>query len=326
MRDTSAVLDQPVSRSWQIVMRTRMTAISSRVVLLVGLIVVTGAVFSWLAPNFMTQASLINVVRQATVIWIVALGATFVITAGEIDLSVASVVALVSVLAAWMFRYRYPVPVVMLAALGTGLVVGVVNGLITLQLRVPSFLTTLGTMSVVRGLAWEISLEYIPVRSLSFIKFFRMSPLGVPMPIVIALALTLLTGFLLHFSRFGIRTRAVGSSENAARLASLKVTQHKFLVMILGSVMAAMGGIVYMGRTNYGMPTAATGLELQVIAAVILGGTRLGGGVGSVVGTSLGALFLTVIFVGIATLGLPGPYQDIARGAAIVLAILLMRQ
>jgi len=90
--------------------------------------------------------------------------------------------------------------------------------------------------------------------------------------------------------------------------------------------MAAIGGIVYMGRTNYGMPTAATGLELQVIAAVILGGTRLGGGVGSVIGTTLGALLITVIFVGIATLGLPGPYQDVARGTAIVLAILLMRR
>lgn len=326
MIDTTAHLDRPVSHSRPVFLHTIIAAISPRLLLLVGLIVVIGAVFSWLAPNFMTQASLINVVRQATVIWIVAMGATFVIAAGEIDLSVAPVVALVSVLAALMFRYGYPVSVVMLAALGTGVVVGAVNGLLTLQLGVPSFLATLGTMSVVRGLAWEISLEYIPVRSLAFIKFFRMSPLGVPMPIVIALALTVVTGLLLHFSRFGIRTRAVGSNEDAARLAGLKVTQHKYMVMILGSVMAAVGGIVFMGRTNYGMPSAASGLELRVIAAVILGGTRLGGGVGSVVGTTLGALLLTVIFVGIATLGLPGPYQDVARGGAIVLAILLMRR
>jgi ribose transport system permease protein len=294
--------------------------------LLIGLILITGAVFSYLAPNFMTQASLINVARQATVMWIVALGTTFVLTSGEIDLSVGSVVALVSMVGATMIREGYPLPLVMVGSLGTGLAVGAVNAFLTLQLRVPSFLATLGTLAVLRGLAWEVSLQYVPVRSIWFIKFFRMSPLGVPMPIFIALALTVVAGLLLHFSRFGVRTRAVGSSEDAAQLAGLKVNQNKFLVFMLASAMAAIGGIVYMGRTNYGMPTAATGLELQVIAAVILGGTRLGGGVGSVIGTTLGALLITVIFVGIATLGLPGPYQDVARGTAIVLAILLMRR
>ena len=265
-------------------------------------------------------------VRQSTVIWVVALGAAFVIAAGEIDLSVGSVVGMVSILGALMFRLGYPIPVVLLVGVATGVVIGAVNGLVTLVLRVPSFLTTLGTMSIIRGVTLETSPEYIPLRSLSFIKFFRMSPLGVPMPIMIVLVLTVLTAVLLHFSRFGIRTRAVGSNETAAMLAGLKVKQHKFLVLILGSVMAAIGGIVFMGRTNYGMPSAGTGLELQVLAAVILGGTRLGGGVASIAGTALGALLLTVIFVGIATLGLPGPYQDIARGSAIVFSILLMRR
>lgn len=302
------------------------TVVPSRILLLIGLIVIAVGVFSWLVPSFLSGSSLMNVARQATVIWIVAMGATFVITAGEIDLSVGSVVALVAVLAAWMSRYGYPIPVIMLASLGAGLMVGLVNGLLTLQLKVPSFLATLGTMSVARGLAMQISLEPIPVRSLPFIKFFRLAPLGIPMPVMVALGLTVVAVVLLHFSRFGIRTRAVGSNDEAARLAGLKVKQHKLMVMMLGSLTAAVGGIVFMGRTNYGMPYAGAGLELEVIAAVILGGTRLGGGVGSIVGTTLGALLLTVIFVGIATLGLPGPYQDIAKGAAIVFAILLMRR
>ena len=326
MSETATGPEQLAGRNWLSFLRARVPAVAPRILLLVALIVVIGGVFGWLAPNFLTTSSLINVLRQATVLWIVALGATFVIASGEIDLSVGSVVAIVSVIGAAMVRDGHSIPVILIAGLATGLAIGAVNAIVTLRLHVPSFLTTLGTMAIVRGLAWEVSLQYIPVRSISFIKFFRMSPFGVPMPVVIALALTAVTIVLLHFSRFGIRTRAVGSNQNAARLAGLKVRQHKFLVLVLASVLAAIGGIVYMGRTNYGMPTAATGLELQVLAAVILGGTRLGGGVGSVLGTGLGALLLTVIFVGIATLGLPGPYQDIARGAAIVFSILLMRR
>jgi ribose transport system permease protein len=211
-----------------------------------------------------------------------------------------------------------------LATLATSVLIGAFNGLVTTQLRVPSFLTTLGSLAIVRGIAWGISLQYIPVLNIGFVQFFRLSPLGVPMPIAIALVLTVLAVVLFHFSKFGVRTRAVGSNEGASLLAGLNVRRQKFIVMVLGSLMAGGGGLVFMGRTNYGMPGGAAGLELQVIASVVLGGTRLGGGTGSIVGATLGALLLTAIFFGIASLGLSAPYQDVARGAAIVLAILLM--
>ena len=287
---------------------------------------VVGAVFGYLAPHFLSTTSLINIGRQATVMTIVALGVTFVIIAGEIDLSVGAVVALVSVLTAWLSRYGYSVPVMLLVALATGLSVGVVNGLLSLKLRVPSFLATLGTLSIIKGIAMTMTLEPIPLRTISFIKFFMISPLGIPMPVIIALLLFVVSIVLLNYSRFGIRTRAVGSNEGAARLAGLNTTRQKYLVFVLGSVFAAVGGVVLAGRTNYGMAQAAGGLELEVIAAAILGGARLGGGVGSVTGTLLSSVLLTMIFMGIATVGLPGPYQDMAKGAAIGLAVLLMRR
>lgn len=306
--------------------RGRWASNSSRIITLVCLIVVVGAVFGYLAPHFLSTTSLINIGRQATVMTIVALGVTFVIIAGEIDLSVGAVVALVSVLTAWLSRYGYSVPVMLLVALATGLSVGVVNGLLSLKLRVPSFLATLGTLSIIKGIAMTMTLEPIPLRTISFIKFFMISPLGIPMPVIIALLLFVVSIVLLNYSRFGIRTRAVGSNEGAARLAGLNTTRQKYLVFVLGSVFAAVGGVVLAGRTNYGMAQAAGGLELEVIAAAILGGARLGGGVGSVTGTLLSSVLLTMIFMGIATVGLPGPYQDMAKGAAIGLAVLLMRR
>ena len=306
--------------------RSLWDGIPVRILTLLALMVVVGSVFGYLAPHFLSTTSLINIGRQATVMAIVALGATFVIVAGEIDLSVGAVVALVSVVVAWMFRNGYSVPVMLLAALAVGLVIGMVNGWLSLKLRVPSFLATLGTLSVIKGIAMTITLEPIPLRSIAFIKFFMISPWRVPMPVIIAFLLFVVSLVLLNWSRFGVRTRAVGSNENAARLAGLNTTRQKYLVFVLASVFAAIGGVVLAGRTNYGMSQAAGGLELEVIAAAVLGGARLGGGLGSVTGTLLSSLLLTMIFMGIATVGLPGPYQDVAKGTAIGLAVLLMRR
>lgn len=300
--------------------------VSPRIITLLCLIVVVGAVIGNLAPHFLSTSSLINIGRQATVTVIVALGATFIIIAGEIDLSVGAVVALVSVLVAWLAGHGYPVSVMLLVALFAGLAIGGVNGFLSLKLRVPSFLATLGTLSIIKGIAMTITLEPIPVRSIAFIKFFMISPGRVPMPVIIALALFILSLVLLNYSRFGIRTRAVGSNENAARLAGLNIMKQKYRVFLLGSVFAAVGGVVLAGRTNYGMAQSGGGLELEVIAAAVLGGARLGGGVGSVFGVLLASVLLTMIFMGIATVGLPGPYQDVAKGAAIGLAVLLMRR
>ena len=300
--------------------------VTPRVRLLVVLVLAVMALLSAVIPHFLSANSLLNVARQATVPVIVASGMTFVITAGEFDLSVGSVVAVASVLLAWVSRQGYSVPVMVLSALAAGVAFGIINGFLVIRLRVPSFLATLGTLLVARGLAMTISLDPVPLHSLSFIRFFRGSPAGVPMPILVALLALALAVVLFDLSRFGVHTRAVGSHEGSARLAGLNAARQKYAVLLVSALFAAIGGVVLAGRTDYGMAQAGNGLELEVIAAVILGGARLGGGVGNVVGSALGAILFTMVFMGIAMAGLPGPYQDIAKGAAIGVAILLMRR
>ncbi|KHQ50124.1 MULTISPECIES: ABC transporter permease [Mameliella] len=304
----------------------RVRKVNPRILLLVCLVLLVGTGLALTVPHFLSASSLTNILRQWSVLLIVALGATFVIAAGEIDLSVGSVVALVSVLTAWASKGDFAIPLILLAALAVGLAVGTVNALLTLLFRLPSFLATLGMLLIVKGVAMTISLQPMAVRDLDFIRFFRLKPLGLPIPFVIAAALAAVAWIAFHKTRFGNWTRAVGSHAESARLAGVAVARHKALVLVVGAMAAAIGGVILAGRTNYGIAQTAGGMELDVIAAVVLGGGRLGGGTGNVLGTALGALLLTMIFTGIAVLGLPGPWQDITKGALIGVAILLMRR
>jgi ribose/xylose/arabinose/galactoside ABC-type transport system permease subunit len=297
----------------------------SRAPLLIALIAATSVAFAIAMPSFDSWANLINLLRQASVLAIVACGETFVIAAGEIDLSVGSLVALIAVLTAWMTGGGYPLWSILLLGLLAGLFVGGVNSVLALALGVPSFLATLGVQAIVRGAAMTLSLQPLPVRDLGFIRFFAWSPAGVPMPVLLAAIVGALAILLLARTRFGVHTRAVGSHEASARLAGLRPQWQKCAVFLLGSGLAAVAGVVLAGRTNYGMAQAGGGLELDAIAATLLGGGRLGGGAGSVVGTLLATLLLTIIFTGIATLGLSGSFQDIAKGALVGIAVFLMR-
>ena len=308
------------------ILRNGYRLLGSRVAILVLLVVAVMALFSFLVPNFFSPNMIVNIARQASVLGVVALGASFVIIAGEIDLSVAAVVALVSVLIGRMAGYGFPLPAIMVVAVCTGLVVGLLNGFLSLRLLVPSFLATLGTMSIARGVALTVAYEPVPIRNRLFGEIFWLTPAGIPMPVLIALILLVLAYVLMNHTRFGLATRAVGSSENASRLAGLDTVGHKYRVFMLGSVFAALGGVLLAGRTNYGIALSATGLELEAIAAVILGGSRLGGGKGSIAGTALGAILLLVIFNGIAAMGLAGAYQLITKGAVIAGVIFLMRR
>ena len=297
-----------------------------RLVTLVTLILVAIVTLAMLAPHFLSFTNMMSIARQTTVLALVAVGATFVIAAGEIDLSVGAVVALVSVLAATLIRYGMPLPIMLTSAVLAGALVGAINGFVAVTLRVPSFLATLGTLSIGYGAAMTISLQPLPMRSLHFVLFFRQTPFGIPMPVILTVAVVAVCIVVFSFSGFGVSTRAVGSNENAARLAGVNTVRQRYSVLVLCSTLAAIGGIVFIGRTNYGMAQAGHGLELEAIAAALLGGARLGGGTGSVVGTLLASFLLSVIFAGIATVGLAGPYQDIAKGAAIGMAVLLMRR
>lgn len=297
-----------------------------RLIVLVAAMVAIAALFGSLNAYYLSWQNALDIGRQASLLAVVALGAHLVIVSGEIDLSVGAVVGLISVVVPFLFDLDLPVPLVVLLALFSGALCGVVNGLITLRLFVPSFLATLGTLAIYRGLALFISNQPRVIYNDSFVDLFNTEIVGVPLTVWYPILVTTLLALLWKYSRFGVRVRAVGSNEQSARFAGLSSRRIKFAVFTLAGMFAAAGALILLGRTQTGLAVAGEGLELNAIAAVILGGGRLGGGKGSVVGTLLGAVLLTMVFSGIAGMGLSASWQLMTKGLILVVVIILMRK
>jgi ribose/xylose/arabinose/galactoside ABC-type transport system permease subunit len=297
-----------------------------RLAVLAALVLLVALAFAIYTPTFLSSGNLRGMARDMAVLAIVALGATFVIIAGEIDLSVGSIVALVSLILALVLSDGMPTPLALLLALGVGAAAGAVNGLLTLHLKIPSFLATLGILSIAQGAAIALSAQPVPVPTGSFTRLFGGDVAGVPLGLLYAVAFAALSFVVLRSTRFGMRTRAVGSDDAAARMIGLDPTRTKYLVFVVAGLASAIGAILFVGRTGYGLALSSTDLLLDVLAAVMLGGSRLGGGKGSVVGTVLGAALITVALSGISGLGVDPGYQQIAKGAVIGLVVLFMRR
>jgi len=291
---------------------------------LLGLIVL-GAALSILTDRFLSFSNLANVGQQIAVISIVALGATFVIIAGGIDLSVGSVVALSSVVFALAFSNAgLAWPIAVLAALGTGIAVGVVNGLFVTLGRLPAFIATLATLSMARGLALVVS-EGRPISG--FPDDFRTITSGrivgdVPVSIGLTIVLFVLGGLALRHTVFGRAVYAVGGSEEVARLSGIRIVRLKVAIYALAGFCAAVGGLVLTSRLNSAQPVAGQGLELDVIAAVVIGGASLSGGQGTAFGTLLGALIIGVLRNGLNLLNVSSFWQQVAVGAVIAAAVM----
>jgi ribose/xylose/arabinose/galactoside ABC-type transport system permease subunit len=203
---------------------------------------------------------------------------------------------------------------------------GFFNGFVTLRLLVPSFLATLGSMAIFRGLAIFISNQPREIYDPAFIALFNSSMLGLPVTIIYPLVVTTVVAFFWKYSRLGVSVRAIGSNEQSARFAGLPSRNIKLMVFVSAGIFSALGALLLLGRTQTGLAVAGQGLELNAIAAVIVGGGRLGGGKGSVIGTLLGAVLLTMMFSGIAGMGLDASLQDLTKGFILVIVILLMRK
>ncbi len=291
---------------------------------LLGLLVL-GAALSILTDRFLSFSNLANVGQQIAVISIVALGATFVIIAGGIDLSVGSVVALSSVVFALAFSNAgLAWPIAVLAALATGIAVGVVNGLFVTLGRLPAFIATLATLSMARGLALVVS-EGRPISG--FPDEFRTITSGrivgdVPVSIGLTIVLFVLGGLALRHTVFGRAVYAVGGSEEVARLSGIRIVRLKVAIYALAGFCAAVGGLVLTSRLNSAQPVAGQGLELDVIAAVVIGGASLSGGQGTAFGTLLGALIIGVLRNGLNLLNVSSFWQQVAVGAVIAAAVM----
>jgi ribose/xylose/arabinose/galactoside ABC-type transport system permease subunit len=279
----------------------------------------------WIAtPYFATLDNLRNVAEQSTVIGTLAVGMTFVILAGGIDLSVGSVVALAGVALALALRAGAGVASAVALALCVGALAGVTNGALVTLGRLPPFIATLGTMSVARGLALLLAdgrpISGFPdgLRALATERV-----LGLPVSVALLLVLVALSHLVLTRTVLGRFTYAIGGNAEAARLAGIPVRGYTTGTYVIAGVSAALCATLLLARLNSAQPIAGIGYELDAIAAVVIGGTSLLGGSGSVLGTLLGALLMSVLRNGLNLLGVSSYIQQIAIGAVIVIAVLV---
>ncbi len=290
---------------------------------LAGLLVLCLAL--WIAsPHFLTTANLLNVVEQSTLIGIIAVGMTFVILTAGIDLSVGSIVALAGVAMGTAFRAGLPMFAAALTGLAVGLACGLANGgFITLG-RLPPFIATLGMMSIARGGALMLS----DGRSISgypdgFRALATGDLLGIPLPVVIMLVIYGIAHFVLTRTTLGRYTYAIGGNEEAAELSGIRVRFYKSAVYGIAGLLSAVTSILLVARLDSAQPIAGIMYELDAIAAVVIGGTSLLGGSGSVLGTLIGALIMGVLRNGLNLLGVSSYLQQDAIGGVIIVAVLM---
>jgi ribose/xylose/arabinose/galactoside ABC-type transport system permease subunit len=275
-------------------------------------------------PHFLTVSNLLNITEQTTINAIIAVGMTFVILTGGIDLSVGSIVALAGIVLGSALQQGLPVPVAVLLCGLTGAACGLVNGVLITRGRIPPFIATLGMMSIARGAA----LLYTSGRPISgFDAGFRAistgRPLMVPSPVLVMAAVYLVAHFLLTRTVFGRYVYSIGGNEEATRLSGVRVGPYKTLVYVLSGVTSAVAAVTLTARLNSAQPIAGIMYELDAIAATVIGGTSLMGGSGTLVGTLIGALIMGVLRNGLNLIGISPFLQQVVIGAVIIAAVLL---
>jgi ribose/xylose/arabinose/galactoside ABC-type transport system permease subunit len=281
-------------------------------------------VFSISSPVFLSLGNLENVGRQTALVSIIAVGMTFVIVSGEFDLSVGSVMALCGVAAAMaMQSIGNHWAVGALAAIATGAFFGLVNGAITTRLRIPSFLVTLGTLSIARGIAL-LATGTRPVLITEedyFLIFGEGHLVGIPAPIVWTIVVLIGGIVLLHFSTFGRKVYATGGNVTAARYSGIATAKVKIIGLVLAGGLAGLAALVLSARSHAARPDVGVGLELDVITAVILGGAALAGGRGAIIGALIGSLIIGILNNGLVLLGVDASVQLAIKGLIIWIAV-----
>jgi ribose transport system permease protein len=286
-----------------------------------GVILAIAIYLSVANQYFLTQANLTNILLQATVLGIVAFGSTFVLLAGELDLSIGAGVALVSVVGAWVMVHTGSIVLGLLAGVAVGLLLGAVNGFIVTRLEVPSFIGTFATLVVAHGVAMAITqggtIFGLPsgVGGLANNKF-----LGLEWIIWTMLAVFVIAVFVQSQTTFGTRVFAVGGNREAARLSAIPVKRIHFLVFLISGLSVAIAGLALMARVESGQPNAGGLLNLEAVAAIVVGGTSLYGGRGSVVRTLWGVLLLTLINNGLDLQRVDADLKEVTLGVVLVAA------
>lgn len=292
-------------------------------------LIVLAALGVMTADGFATTTNALNVGQQVSQIGIMAVGATFVILAAEIDLSVGSIYALGAVLTGLQLQAGSPLVVAILAGAAAGAIAGLINGLATVYLRIPSFIVTLGSLSAVRGFTLlitdggPVSVSGNPATVDAFTFLGRGTVLGIPMQLVAMLVVFAVAIVVLRTTRFGFHVYAVGGNKEAARLCGLPVNRVRVTVFVISGTVAAFAGIIGFAFLGMVQGVTGTGLELIVISAVIIGGTALFGGSGTLTGTLVGVVLIGVLQNILVLVGLSSFWQTLIVGVVIVLAVAL---
>lgn len=289
------------------------------------IVVVLGMIL--LNNRFLSIGNLENIGRQVSINAIISVGMTFAILTGGIDLSVGATMAFIGTLTAGLLASGVPGIVAIAAGIGTGMVFGLGNGLCIARLRMPPIIVTLASMSIARGLGLIYTNGY-PITGLPdwFSFLGRGSVLGIQTPVLITLATYVVAYILLQRMPIGRYILAIGGNEDAVRLSGIDARRYKVIVYLISGVTAAIAGILLSSRLMSGQPNAGMGFELDAIAAVVLGGTAISGGRGSIVGTLIGALLLGVLNNGLNLMNVSPYVQNVIKGAIILLAIFISRQ
>ncbi|AKA71322.1 ABC transporter permease subunit [Clostridium scatologenes] len=290
---------------------------------LIGLLILC-IIISVLTPRFLTIPNILNVFTQVSVNAIIAVGMCFVILTGGIDLSVGSTLAIAGAIAASLAQKNVNIVFILVATVIIGGLIGLINGIIVAKGKIQAFIVTLATMTVFRGVTYVYT-NGTPISGLgtNFTFVGNGTIIGIPLPVIIIAIVALIAWYVLTQTRYGRYVYAVGGNEDSSRLSGINTDKIKALVYVLSGAAAALSAIVVTSRIGSASPNAGSGFELDAIAAVVLGGTSLSGGEGSLTGTIIGAMIIGVLNNGLNLMNVSPFYQSIVKGLVILLAVML---
>jgi ribose/xylose/arabinose/galactoside ABC-type transport system permease subunit len=282
-------------------------------------------ILSILSDVFLSMNNVINVLRQSSMIAIIAVGVFFVIVGAGIDISVGSIVAIAGItMSSLIVNYKFPVFLGIIGGLLAGGVVGVINGYLVTKRNVPAFVATLGTMGAVRGLTYVLTNAY-PIsglpKSIYFIGRGYVGP--IPVPVIIMLVVYIIAYVIAEKTKIGRFIYAIGGNEEAAHLSGIKVHSYRFFTYITSGFLAALSGVILVSRLASGQPNAGIGFEFEAITAAVIGGTSLYGGKGAVIGVFFGAIFIATLLNGMVLLNVSSYYQQMIKGIVLILAVMI---
>jgi ribose transport system permease protein len=288
--------------------------------LMIGFLVL-GFVVSIITPGFLTPTNLLNILRQSSIVGVMAIGTAFVIIGGGFDISVGSILALT---AAMSLKLQQSMPwyAAILLVLVVGAAAGLLNGVLTAKAHIVAIITTLGTMTILRGLTYLYTGGYPITGSSESFRFIGSGYVGpIPFPIIVFLVMVVVWQFVLKKTTLGRYACAVGGNKEATRLSGVAVDFYHIMTFVIGGVMAAMSGIIYAARLNAATPLAGQGYELDAIASCVIGGTSVSGGEGSIIGVLIGVLLLNIVNNMFNLLGIQVYVQYLIKGVIILTVV-----